>query len=88
MLIKLTQIRYATVGHGSEIKVSAVIVKDQWVNPLHILSLTIKKDLPKEASHRQLTEVTGPGYMTVAETPEQINNLIKESLPKWKYIQC
>ena len=80
MLIKLTQIRYATVGQGSETKVSAVIVTDQWVNPSHILTLTIKRDHPKEAPHKQLTVITGPGYMTVAETPEQINNLIRESL--------
>ena len=80
MLIKLTQIRYATVGCGSETKVSSVIVTDQWVNPSHILSLTVKRSLPKEAPHKQLTEVTGPGYMTVAETPNQINSLIRESL--------
>ena len=53
---------------------------DQWVNPSHILSLTVKRNLPKEAPHKQLTEVTGPGYMTVAETPNQINSLIRESL--------
>lgn len=79
MLIKLTQIRYASVGHGSETKVSSIIKTDQWVNPLHILTLTIKKDLPKESPHKQLTVITGPGHMTVEETPDQINNLIRES---------
>lgn len=80
MLIKVTAISYATVGHGSETKVSSVRIQDCWINPSHILTLTIKKDLPKEAPHKQLTAITGPGHMTVAETPEQINNLIRESL--------
>ena len=79
MLIKVTAISYATVGHGSETKVSSVRIQDRWVNPSHILTLTIKKDLPREAPHQQLTAITGPGHILVAETPDQINNLIRES---------
>lgn len=79
MLIKVTAISYATVGHGPETKVSSVRIQDQWINPSHILSLTVKKNLPKEAPHQQLTAITGPGHMTVAETPDEINNLIRES---------
>jgi hypothetical protein len=80
MLIKVTAISYATVGHGSETKVSSVIIQDRWINPTQILSLSVRKNLPKEAPHQQLSEVTiGSGYYTVAETPDQINNLIRES---------
>ena len=74
MLIKLTEISFATSGYGSTKKVDQVIKETIWLNPAHIAKLEIKK---APADHPDITVITwgvGPmgGHREVLETPEEI----------------
>ena len=74
MLIKLTEISFATSGYGSTKKVDQVIKETIWLNPAHIAKLEIKK---APADHPDITQITwgaGPmgGQREVLETPEEI----------------
>ncbi len=78
MLIKLTEISFATSGYGSTKKVDKVITTPIWLNPTHIAKLEIKK---APADHPNITQITwgaGPmgGQREVLESPEQIISLI------------
>tara|TARA_R110000803_G_scaffold7584_1_gene24436 strand:+ start:84 stop:332 length:249 start_codon:yes stop_codon:yes gene_type:complete len=79
MLIKLTEISFATSGYGSTKKVDQIIKTPIWLNPTHIAKLETQ---PAPADHPNITQITwgaGPmgGKREVLETPEQIIGLIK-----------
>jgi len=74
MLIKLTEVGFATSGYGPTKKVDQVIKETIWLNPAHIAKLETKS---APADHPDITVITwGAGRMgnsiTVLETPEQI----------------
>ena len=78
MLIKLTEISFATSGYGTTKKVDKVITTPIWLNPTHIAKLEIKK---APSDHPDITQITwgvGPmgGQREVLESPEQIISLI------------
>ena len=76
MLIKLTKISFTTTGIQG--RVDRIIKDPIWVNPSHIITLSLKSG---PDSCPDLTEIVigkDPEWtvFTVLETPEQINNLI------------
>ena len=78
MLIKLTKIGITSSGQGIARKVDRIIQDPIWVNPSHIITLSLKSG---PESCPDLTEIVigkDPEWtvFTVLETPEQINNLI------------
>ena len=78
MLIKLTKIGITSSGHGPNRKVDRIIKDPIWINPSHIITLSLKSG---PESCPDLTEIVigkDPEWtvFTVLETPEQINNLI------------
>jgi len=79
MLIKLTEIAFATSGYGTTKNIDQVIKTPIWLNPNHIAKLETKT-APKD--HPNITIIAwgaGPmgGKREVLETPEQIIELIK-----------
>ena len=75
MLIKLTKVMITTVG--SPPRVDQTHVEPHWINPVHIISAFITDQL--HPCERLTTVCIGNGSFKVLETPEQINQLIKES---------
>ena len=77
MLIKLNKVRYITVGQGASFKVERTVFEPIWLNPAHISKIEI------EQGPADCPDATGvsilKGYVSVRETPEQINALIKEA---------
>ena len=79
MLIKLTKITFTTVG--SPPMIDKTHIEPHWINPAHIISASITDQLPAgRLPCERLTMVCiGNGLFKVLETPQQINQLIKES---------
>ena len=74
MLIKLTEVAFATSGYGPTKKVDKVIKTPIWFNPAHIAKIETK---PAPTDHPNITQITwGAGAMggqrEVLETPEEI----------------
>jgi len=79
MLIKLTEIAFATSGYGTTKNIDQVIKTPIWLNPNHIAKLETKT---APSDHPDITIIAwgaGPmgGKREVLETPEQIIELIK-----------
>ena len=79
MLIKLTEISFATSGYGTTKKIDQVIKTPIWLNPNHIAKIETKT---APTDHPDITIIAwgaGPmgGKREVLETPEQIIELIK-----------
>ena len=79
MLIKLTEISFATSGYGTTKKIDQVIKIPIWLNPAHIAKIETKT---APTDHPDITIIAwgaGPmgGKREVLETPEQIIELIK-----------
>ena len=80
MLIKLTEISFATSGYGTTKKVDQIIKTPIWLNPTHIAKLETQ---PAPADHPDITIIAwGVGrignHTDVLETPEQIIELINK----------
>ena len=78
MLIKLTKISFTTVGHP--VRVDRVLQDPIWVNPNHIITLSLKRGPESCPDLTELVIGTDPEWtvFTVLETPEQITTLISE----------
>ena len=79
MLIKLTEISFATSGYGTTKKIDQVIKTPIWLNPNHIAKIETKT---APTDHPDITIIAwgaGPmgGKREVLETPEQIIARIK-----------
>jgi len=88
MLIKLTEVAFATSGYGATKNIDKVITTPVWLNPNHIAKLETKTAPSDPVMRRYLescTDITviawGVGrlgnHTDVLETPEQIIELIK-----------
>ena len=79
MLIKLTEVAFATSGYGTTKNIDKVITTSVWLNPNHIAKIEAKA---APSDHPDITVITwGVGrlgnHTDVLETPEQIIELIK-----------
>ena len=79
MLIKLTEVAFATSGYGPTKKIDQVIKTPIWLNPAHIAKIEAKAAPKEQADITAITWGAGPmgGKREVLETPEQIIELIK-----------
>ncbi len=90
MIIKLTEISFATSGYGPTKKVDQVIKTPIWLNPVYIAKLEIKK---APLDHPDITKITwgsGPmgGHREVHETPEEIIALISDRVKNTGCSRC
>jgi len=87
MLIKLTEIAFATSGYGTTKNIDKVITTPVWFNPTHIAKLETKT---APSDHPDITVIAwGVGrlgnHTDVLETPEQIIELISSGLHHYEY---